>query len=122
MVEFAIIAPLMILFTFGLIEIGRLSMVKDTATHATREGARVGVRAQATTGDVVQRVQEELAVLGIESGAVTVTPALDGQPGSGSVTVEVRIPIDSISWVPNYFSFGVSDVVAETTMRRESTD
>ena len=41
-VEFALIAPLMMIFTFGLVEIGRLSLVKQTAMHASREGARIG--------------------------------------------------------------------------------
>ena len=55
-VEFALIAPLMISFTFGLIEFGRLMLVKQTATHATREGARVAVRPSAETIDVLERV------------------------------------------------------------------
>lgn len=121
-VEFAVIAPVMILFTFGLIEIGRISMVKDTATHATREGARAGIRPNATNQEVQQRVQEELAILGIDSGTVTVTPNLDGNASpDGNIRVAVTIPIASISWIPNFFSFGVNDVVAETSMRREST-
>ena len=60
-VEFALIAPLMITFTFGLVELGRLMLVKQTATHATREGARIAVRPQADTGEVIERVTAEAA-------------------------------------------------------------
>jgi len=121
-VEFAVIAPLMIAFTFGLVEVGRIMLVKQSATHASREGARVGVRPTATSSDVTDRVQEELAILGIDSGSVTVTPASieDSEPGS-RVTVRVEVPIDTITWIPGVFTFGVSDITAESSMRREST-
>uniref|UniRef100_UPI00356926B3 TadE family protein n=1 Tax=Novipirellula sp. TaxID=2795430 RepID=UPI00356926B3 len=62
-VEFALVAPLMIAFTFGLVELGRMMLVKQTATHATREGARIAVRPTATTSDVVDRVNDELALM-----------------------------------------------------------
>ena len=64
-VEFAVIAPVMILFTFGLIEISRLMLVKQTITHATREGARVAVRPMGSLGEVTQIIQDELLVQGI---------------------------------------------------------
>jgi Flp pilus assembly protein TadG len=122
-VEFALIAPLMIAFTFGLIELGRIMLVKQTATHATREGARIAVRPTALSDDVVERVNEELALLAIDGATVEVEPGLleDAEPGS-TVTVRVRVDIDSISWIPNYFEFATSEIVAESSMRRESTN
>jgi Flp pilus assembly protein TadG len=122
-IEFAVIAPLMILFTFGLIEIGRFMLVKQSATHATREGARVAVRPTADVDTVIDRVTEELAILSITDAAIEIdpNPLTNAVPGS-QVTVRVRISIDSISWVPDYFNFPVSDIVAESTMRRESTN
>ena len=65
-VEFAMIAPVMIGFTFGLVELGRITLVKQTATHASREGARVAVRPTATTEEVL----EVLNSAGIPSSAV----------------------------------------------------
>lgn len=122
-IEFAMIAPLMIAFTFGLIELGRITLVKQTATHATREGARVAVRPTAETEDVIQRVNEELELLAIENATVEVEPASieDAEPGA-QVTVRVRVDIASISWIPGYFSFDTSEIVAESSMRRESTN
>jgi Flp pilus assembly protein TadG len=122
-IEFAVIAPLMILFTFGLIEIGRFMLVKQSATHATREGARAAVRPTADVDTVIDRVTEELAILSITDADIEVdpNPLTNAVPGS-QVTVRVRISIDSISWVPDYFNFPVSDIVAESTMRRESTN
>lgn len=122
-IEFAVVAPLMILFTFGLIEIGRFMLVKQSATHASREGARVAVRPTADADSVIDRVNQELAIMSITNAVVELepNPLEDAEPGS-QVTVRVRIGIDSISWVPDYFQFPVADIVAETSMRRESTN
>lgn len=121
-VEFAVIAPLMILFTFGLVEIGRLMLVKQTVTHATREGARVAVRPTADLADVMQRVRDELLTLEIEDVVIETEPAfLELVEPGGEVTVRVRVGIDTVSWIPGYFNFSVNDVVAETCMRREYT-
>lgn len=122
-VEFALIAPLMMLFTFGLVEVGRLSLVKQTATHATREGARVAVRPTAETSEVIERVSAELSLLQIEGATIETEPTSieAAEPGT-EVKVRVRIDIDSISWVPDYFNFATSEIVAESSMRRESTN
>ncbi len=122
-VEFAVIAPLMILFTFGLVEIGRMMLVKQTAIQATREGARVAVRPTAEDQEIRDRVNEELALLGITNAAVEMVPASleNADPGS-TVTVRVRIELASVSCVPGFFDFAVSEIVAESSMRRESTE
>ena len=122
-IEFALIAPLMIMFTFGLVEIGRMMLVKQTATHATREGARLAVRPTADSAEVIQRVLEELALLSITDATIETVPAVleDATPGS-EVTVRVSIDISSVSWIPDWFDYDVTDIVAESCMRRESTE
>jgi len=62
-VEFAVIAPLMMLFTFGLVETGRLLMVKSQAVQATREGARLAVVPTADSASVIAKVDETLQIL-----------------------------------------------------------
>jgi Flp pilus assembly protein TadG len=122
-IEFAMIAPLMILFTFGLVEIGRFMLVKQSATHASREGAREAVRPTADSAAVFQRVNDELAIMAITDAVVELDPdpLEDAAPGS-QVTVRVLIDIESVSWVPGFFNFATSQIVAETSMRRESTN
>ncbi|NNE00362.1 MAG: pilus assembly protein [Pirellulaceae bacterium] len=122
-VEFAIVAPLMIMFTFGLIEIGRISMVKQTATHASREGARAAVHPLATQSSVEQRVDEELMPLSLDNATVEIDPgALEAIEPGELVTVRVRIDISTVSWIPGFFNFAASEIVSESTMRRESTE
>jgi len=122
-IEFALIAPLMITFTFGLVELGRLMLVKQTATHATREGARIAVRPHADSDEVIERVNEELALLAIQNATIETVPAVieDAEPGS-QVTVRVRVDISSVSWIPGFFNFAATEIVAESSMRRESTN
>ena len=121
-IEFAMIAPLMVAFTFGLVEVGRIMLVKQSATHATREGARMAVKPTATSEEVRERVEEELALMGIDSASVVIAPAAiqDSEPGS-QIRVQVDIAIDSISWAPGFFNFGAATIKAESSMRREST-
>jgi hypothetical protein len=117
------IAPVMIGFTFGLIELGRITLVKQTATHATREGARVAVKPTADTVEVRDRVNEELALWDLEGATVEIEPSNfeEAVPGT-QVTVRVKLNLASISWIPNYFNFDAVDLTAETSMRRESTN
>src|SRR5206468_2029837 len=51
-VEFALVAPVLLLFVLGIIEFGRLMMVEQILTNAAREGARRAVMANATQSDV----------------------------------------------------------------------
>lgn len=121
-VEFALIAPLMILFTFGLIELGRLMLVKESATQATRQGARLAIRPNAETNDVVQRVKDELALMSVDQATIDIDPANLSMATPGTyVTVKVSIPTESVSWIPGFFDFQAPNIVAESVMRREST-
>jgi len=121
-VEFALIVPVMLTFTFGLIEMSRISMVKEGVIQASREGARVGVRPTADIDDVNQRINEELAILGITGANVQITPTVLDQAMPGDdIRVRITIPIGEISYVPGFFKFDGLDIIAETVMRREST-
>ena len=113
----------MLTFTFGLIEMSRISMIKEAITQASREGARVGVRPNATVADVGTRVNEELEIMAITGAKIVVTPAYleQAEPGE-DIAVQITIPIANVSYVPGFFSFGGLDIVAETVMRRESTN
>ena len=67
-VEFALIAPLLFLLIFGIIEFGLLLFNKHVITNACREGARAGIVAREdrfdtddTEVDVIQTVKDYLA-------------------------------------------------------------
>lgn len=119
--EFAVVAPIMILLTMGMIEVGRMVMVKQIMVNASREGARLGVLPGVSNADVVTRVENELANSSISGVTTTVTPANLATAAAGTqVQVTVTIPASQISWVPNPLFSISKNITASTTMRRES--
>lgn len=120
LVEFAVVAPLMILFTLGLIDMGRMTMVKQLLINASREGARAATLPGATTESVRNDILEMLESSGV-TAAVTMNPALLSEAAPGSnITVTVQAEANSVSWLGNSLFMSGKMLRASTTMRRES--
>ena len=120
LVEFALVAPLMILFTMGLIDIGRMTMVKQLLVNASREGARQATLTEATSASVQSGVLQTLSNSGV-TGSVTISPSsLTSASAGTTVTVTVSADANSVSWMgSSMFMFGTY-ITAATSMRRES--
>lgn len=89
MVEFAIIAPLLLLLVFGIIEFGRAYNAQNSLTHAAREGAReYAITQDAVAGEATAKA----AATSLDSTQITATladcdvPSDGGQPAT--VTLE----------------------------------
>jgi Flp pilus assembly protein TadG len=125
-VEFAIVAPIFFLLIFGMIEFGRVVMVQQLLTNASREGARLGVLNDATSAQVKTKVVNYLAGanITITSSDVNVVYATDtSSPGGGeSVTVTVSVPFNQVSWLPSPMFLKNKTLSASSGMRRESVD
>ncbi|MEJ5340989.1 MAG: TadE/TadG family type IV pilus assembly protein [Thermogutta sp.] len=120
-VEFAVVAPIFFLLVLGLIEFGRMVMVQQVITNASREGARRAIIQGATTAEVISVVENYLASGGIRSATVTVTPDPIDSAGYGEpVTVTVTVPFRQVSWLPSPMFLGGVELRATTTMRREA--
>jgi len=121
-VEFAVVAPILFLLVFGMIEYGRLVMVQQMLTNASREGARVGVLDGSTTADVENIVDTYLTSATVSGATVTVTPSPPSSAGFGEpVTVTVDVPFNQVSWLPSPIFLGGTTMTATTVMRRETT-
>ena len=121
MVEFAIIAPLFFLLVFGMIEYGRMVMVQQIITNASREGARRAVLDGASAGDVETAVEDFLEQSSITGAEVTLDPADPSTAAFGDpVTVTVSIDFSEVSWLPSPMYLGGQEMAASTAMRRES--
>lgn len=120
LVEFAVIAPLMVLFTLGLIDLGRMTMVKQLLINASREGARAATLPGATTESIHTDILDMLESSGV-TGTVTLNPSLlsEATPGS-NITVTVQAEANSVSWLGNSLFMSGKILRASTTMRRES--
>ncbi len=121
MVEFALVAPVLFLMVFGMIEFGRMVMVQQVLTNASREGARIAVLDGTTTADVTTAVQTYLTGSSIEGATVAVTPDPPSSAGYGApVTVSVAIGFDQVSWLPSPMFLSGRQLTATTVMRRET--
>lgn len=121
MVEFAFVAPVLVLLVFGMIEFGRMVMVQQVLTNAAREGARVGILDDATAVDVETVVNDYLASSSIAGATVTVTPDPPSNAGYGeAVTVTVDVPFGQVSWLPSPMFLQGQVLSATTAMRRET--
>jgi TadE-like protein len=119
-VEFALVAPIFFVLVFGILEIGRLVMVQQLLTTASREGARIAITEGATVSGVQSSVASYLAGASVSGATVTVTPASlsTAQPGD-TIVVGIQIPFDSVSWVPSPWFVKNTTMTASSSMRRE---
>lgn len=121
LVEFAIVAPVLLLLVMGMIEYGRLVMVQQVITNASREGARQGTLEGATTASVTTTVNQFLAASRIHGAVVTVTPNPPSSAAFGNpVTVAVQVPFSEVSWLPTPMFLSGATLSATTVMRRET--
>jgi len=120
-VEFALVAPVFFVLSFGMIEYGRMVMVQQVLTNAAREGARVGVLDGSTQSKVTTAVNSYLTAAGINSSTTTVSP---NPPSSAAptapVTVTVAVPFNSVSWLPSPLYLGGKTMSFSAVMRRET--
>jgi len=120
-VEFAVVAPVFVLLVFGMIEYGRMVMVQQILTNASREGARVGILDNSTTADVNAAVNQYLTPAGISGATTTVTPDPPSSAASGApVSVNVSVGYNQVSWLPSPFYLGGTTIQYTATMRRET--
>lgn len=119
-VEFAVVAPLLFLVIFGIIEFGRMMMVQQILTNASREGARRAILEQATEDQVEAVVGDYLAGASISGANVTISPSDLKSIGFGDpVTVTVSVPYDRVSWLPSSWFFRGTTLTAQSVMRGE---
>ncbi len=120
-VEFAIVAPVLLLLVFGMIEYGRLIMVQQVLTNATREGARRAVLDGATTSAVTSVVTDYLSTSHISGAVITVTPNPPSNAAFGEpVTVSAQVSFSEVSWLPTPMFLSGKTMSATTVMRRET--
>ena len=99
-VEFAVVAPLLFALLFGMVEFGRMVMVQQTLTNASREGARRGILENASQTEVEQVVLNYLTSSSITGATVEISPPDLNSIGFGDpVTVTVSVDFQQVSWL-----------------------
>jgi hypothetical protein len=116
--EFALIAPVLLLIIFGIVDLGRAIFLYNTIQHAAREGGRVAVRdstALPTDTDVVNQVKSQIQFVSVATPCpngpvVTTAPP----PGVAWVYVTEPNPPSSIEANPPMNAPGGEYVTAAT--------
>jgi Flp pilus assembly protein TadG len=127
LVEFAVVAPVMLLILLGIIDFGLLFQRYQVITNAAREGARVAVLpGYVIPDDVEERVTQFLTAAGLDEEA---DPPIVGAPvavplGTGPcvrmVSVTVSYP-HSYSFIGGIASFFGGDDFTSTTLQATAT-
>lgn len=120
--EFAIVAPVFFIMVLGMVEFGRMVMVQQVLTNASREGARVAVLDGSTSADVISKVRDYLTAAHLPAVDPVITPNPPGSANYGDpVTVTVAVGFSQVSWLPTpMFVSGSTQLTASTVMRRET--
>jgi Flp pilus assembly protein TadG len=81
-VEFAVVLPLLMAVMLGIMEYGRLFMVRQTMTHAAREGARIAMlqTTDAPYTEVTDRITEVMNPTGLTGYSVSMVHATTEDP------------------------------------------
>ena len=91
-VELALVMPLLLFLTLGLVEYGWAIIKVQQINSAAREGARVGARANATNAMVSARVSTVMSQAGLGSYSLTTNPSNIAGVARGT-TISARIEV-----------------------------
>jgi len=118
-VEFALVAPLLVMLVLGMIEFGRMMMVEQILTNAAREGARKAVLPGVTKTQVESAVDAYLQNSSVSGQSRTVSPDPGTATGGAAVTVTVSVPYSSVTWLPVSWFLSGKTLSASVVMRKE---
>ena len=115
--EFAITAPIFLLFLMAAFEFGWLNVMRHTADNAAYEAARHVMVPGATAAEGIAKARSILNVMGVRNARINVSPGTI-TPTTNQVTVTIDIPFDSNALVIPRFAGGKS-LTSRSTMRTE---
>jgi Flp pilus assembly protein TadG len=103
-VEFAVVAPALFLFVFGMVEFGRMVMIQQCVTNASRAGCRRAVLATTTKRSQVEDVVKDYLRTAMPNASVVkvaVKPEeLNGVASGTQIQVGVSVGYQNLSWLP----------------------
>ncbi|SEF92903.1 TadE-like protein [Nitrosospira multiformis ATCC 25196] len=117
-VEFALIASLLFILLFGIIEMGRVLFYWNTATEATRLGARLAVVCAKDAAIIKTRMGNMLSIL--TPGTIEISYDPSGCDASSCRSVTVSITGLNVSTFIPFVPLNLSMPPFATTLPRES--
>lgn len=121
-VEFAVLAPVLVLLLMGMMEVTRAVQVKNYLTDSARSSARIAIQPGNSNQNVKDNITNLLAANGLPSASATVTILVNGNQVDvntakkyDQISVKVAMPISQTAWVTLYY-FSSASVESETTI------
>jgi Flp pilus assembly protein TadG len=107
LVEFSLVAFMLLMIIFGVVEISRMVLIYTDVANAAREGTRyVSVHGSDSTSDIQNVVKNALSAGPINPANATVTPSINSTPGQPStITITVAYHYDPLT---TYFPLSVT--------------
>ena len=99
-VEAALVFPLLLTLTLGVIEYGWLFLKSQQITNASRQAARVAIRPASGNADAIAVVDNLMAAAGLgDSGyAIEISPIdISGIDAGEALTVHVSVPAANVA-------------------------
>jgi Flp pilus assembly protein TadG len=126
--EFVLVAPILFMLGFGIVDYGQFFYVKNTVQGAANTAARVAISATATQSDVTTTISNILSAANLQNSGYTVTtsPTSITSAAAGTpVTVTINITWSHVGFhtlASGYGGISNSKVIKGTaTMRKEGT-
>ncbi|MEZ6090938.1 MAG: TadE/TadG family type IV pilus assembly protein [Pirellulaceae bacterium] len=118
-VELAVVAPLVLLITFGVQEVTASIYLQQSLEICAYESARVALLPDTDQGNVTAMADSLLASRHVKGATVTVTPGdFDSQPYGTEITVRVTAPLAGNNFGP-LFVLSDRNVAAEVVVMKE---
>ena len=121
LVEFALLAPFLILLLFGTIEFAWMFATNLDVKHGAREGARISAVNTPDTGNVglAAEICDRMRMVGSDT-ATTITWVSDGTPAVGEgLTVTVSTPLPTLTGIMDWAFGGATTLDSTVEMRIE---
>jgi Flp pilus assembly protein TadG len=116
-VEFAITAPIFLLFLLAAFEFGWLHVIRHTADNAAYEAARTAIVPGATSAEARAKANSLLNVVGARGAKITITPSSITN-ATTEVTVAIDTPMKSNGLITPRFT-GKTTLHSESTLKTE---
>lgn len=117
LVEFAFVAPILLVFFFAMVELSRVLMLQHSVDTAAYEGARNAMVPGATASEAVASANQLLKAANLKNAVITVDPPTIVESTS-LISVCVELPVASNSWLTPFW-FKKSWVSSEVSLITE---
>ena len=117
LVEFAVLAPLLILLLFGIIEFAWVFSINLDIRHGAREGARLAATDDLTPGAEVADICDRMDVANDPQTEISITRT--GDAIGDDITVTVESPVRTLTGIFNPFLSPSTQLNSTIIIRQE---